>query len=92
MSLTRGNFQSYDFDRMVVLFTMMSNETEIPCAVTTDAMDYLENLGGRKPGQREEQFLRLRDGIEERVARKFLNLEFEGSPPRIVLRRIDLRN
>jgi hypothetical protein len=77
---------------MIVLFTMMSNETEIPCAVTTDAMDHLENLAGKKPGQREDQFLRLRDGIEERVARKFLKLEFEGSPPRIVLRRIDLRN
>jgi hypothetical protein len=93
MMLTRGDFQTFDPDRMIVQFTMMNDATEVACAVTTDAMDHLEKLGRvkPKPDQREEQFMRLRDRIEERAVRKFLNVEFEGYPPRIVLRGIDFR-
>ena len=32
MALTQGGFQAYDFNRMVVLFTMMNDKTEVPCA------------------------------------------------------------
>jgi Protein of unknown function (DUF1488) len=46
----------------------------------------------RKPDQREAQFMRLRDRIEERAARKFLAMEFEGTPPGLILRSIDFRN
>ena len=42
MALTQGGFQAYDFNRMVVLFTMMNDKTEVPCAISTDAMDRLE--------------------------------------------------
>ena len=34
---------------------------------------------------------RLHDRIEERAARKFAALEFEGNPPGIVLRSIDFQ-
>jgi hypothetical protein len=44
-----------------------------------------------KPDQREAQFVRLRDRIEERAARKFLDREFEGTPPGVILRSIDFR-
>jgi Protein of unknown function (DUF1488) len=81
MPLTRGRLIGYEFDRMVMLFSMVDGQREIPCAISTSAMDDLESLARSKPDQREAQFMRLRDRIEERAARKFLAMEFEGTPP-----------
>jgi len=92
MSLARGHFQGYEFDRMVILFTMIDGETEVPCAISTSALDELESVSRSKANEREAQFMRLRDRIEERAARKFLAMEFEGTPPGIILRGIDFRN
>jgi hypothetical protein len=92
MTLTTGGFQAYDYNRMVVLFTMMNDQAEIPCAISTAAMDQLDGSSRTKPAQREQQFLRLRDRIEERAARKFVDSELEGSPPGVVLRGIDFKN
>lgn len=92
MALTRGSFSGYEFDRMVVLFSMVDGEREISCAISTSAMDDLEKLERIKPEQREAQFMRLRDRIEERAACKFLAKEFEGTPPGIILRSLDFRN
>ena len=64
---------------------------EIPCAISTSALDDLESLARSKPNEREAQFMRLRDRIEECAARKFLAKEFEGTPPGIILRSIDFR-
>ena len=91
MALTRGNFVGYEFDRMVVLFSMIDGEREIQCAISTSAMDDLEKPERIKPDQREAQFMRLRDQIEERAACKFLAMEFEGNPRGIILRSIDFR-
>jgi hypothetical protein len=91
MTLTRGGFGHYDYDRMIVRFTMTDAETEVACAISSAAMDDLEGSSGTKPGQREAQFLRLRDRIEARAARKFADAEFEGHPAGIVLRSIDFR-
>jgi hypothetical protein len=91
MALTRGSFRSYEFDRMVVLFSMVDGQREVPCAVSTSAMDDLEKPVRTKSDQREAQFMRLRDRIEERAACKFLAMEFEGAPPGIILRSIDFR-
>jgi hypothetical protein len=91
MALTQGGFQAYDFNRMVVLFTMMNDKTEVPCAISTDAMDRIEGSTRITPEQREQQFLRLRDRIEERASRKFLDVELEGNPPGVILRSIDFR-
>ena len=91
MTLTRGRLMGYEFDRMVMLFSMVDGQREIPCAISTSAMDDLESLARSKPNQREAQFMRLRDRIEERAARKFLAMEFEGTPPSIILRSIDFR-
>jgi len=91
MALTRGDFGEYDFDRMVVVFTMKNDEANIACAISTDAMDQLEGTSRTRPGQREEQFLRLRDRIEARAARKFSDVELEGNPPGVILRAIDFR-
>ncbi len=91
MPLTRGSFRGYEYDRMVILFSMIDGQKEIPCAISTTAMDDLESLARSKPDQREAQFMRLRDRIEGRAARKFLAKEFEGTPPVIILRSIDFR-
>jgi hypothetical protein len=91
MALTRGDFSEYDFNRMVVLFTMKNDEANVACAISTDAMDQLEGSSRTPPAQREQQFLRLRDRIEERAARKFSDVELEGNPPGVILRAIDFR-
>ena len=91
MALTHSRFQEYDFNRMVVLFTMKNAEDTVACAISTDAMDQLEGSSRTPPAQREQQFLRLRDRIEERAARKFSDVELEGNPPGVILRAIDFR-
>ena len=58
MALTQGHFQAYDFNRMVVLFTMMNDKIEVPCAISTDAMDRIEGSTRTTPDRREQQFLR----------------------------------
>jgi hypothetical protein len=92
MALTRGSYRGYEYDRMVVLFSMIDGEKEIACAISTSALDDLESEARSKPDQREAQFMRLRDRIEARADRKFLAMEFEGRPPGIILRSIDFRN
>jgi hypothetical protein len=91
MTLVRGNIAGYEFNRMVVMFSMMDGAREIPCAVSASAMDDIEQVSRIKPEQREQQFLRLRDRIEQCASRKFLAQEFEGNPAGIILRSIDFR-
>jgi hypothetical protein len=91
MALTQGDFKEYDFNRMVVVFTMKNDEASVACAISTDAMDQLEGTSRIQPSQREQQFMRLRDRIEERAARKFSDVELEGNPPGVILRAIDFR-
>jgi hypothetical protein len=91
MTLTRGSFRGYEFDRMVILFSMIDGANEISCAVSTSALDEMESVSRSKANEREAQFLRLRDRIEECAARKFQAMEFEGTPPGIILRGIDFR-
>ena len=91
MPLTSGDFKEYDFNRMVVVFTMKNDDASVACAISTDAMDQLEGSSRTPPAQREQQFLRLLDRIEERAARKFNDVELEGNPPGVILRAIDFR-
>ena len=91
MTLTRGHLIGHDFGRMVVLFSMLDGQREIPCAVSTSAMDDLEGLARSKPNEREAQFMRLRDQIEELAVIKFLAKKFEGNPPAIILRSADFQ-
>ena len=76
---------------MVMLFSMKDGAKEIPCAVSTSAMDDIDRGVRATANQREEQFLRLRDRIEQCASRKFDAREFEGTPPGIILRSIDFR-
>jgi hypothetical protein len=92
MALIRGSFGGYEFERMVVLFSMVDGQREIPCAISTSALDDLEGVARCKPNEREAQFMKLRDRIEERAGRKYLAREFEGTPPGIILRSIDFQH
>jgi hypothetical protein len=88
--LDRGEAKGYDFDRMVYKFTMLNNGETVEFAISTAAMDDLEGASNTKPRQRDEQFARLRNTIEERAARKF----FASQPAQkgeIVLRSADFR-
>ena len=63
MALTRGRFLGYEFDKMVMLFSMVDGQREIPCAISTSTMDDLEGVVRSRLNQREAQFMRLRDRI-----------------------------
>ena len=71
MRLQRGEVQGYDFNRMVFEFTMLNQGKVILCAISTAAMDDLDGRRDVKPTQRADQFMRLREVIEERASRKF---------------------
>jgi Protein of unknown function (DUF1488) len=88
MPLQRGEVQGYDFDRMIVEFTMLNQGRVVACAISTVAMDDLE--GGRdvRPDQRVDQFMRLREVIEERASRKFFEEQVQAGRP-VVLRSND---
>jgi hypothetical protein len=86
--LQRGEVQRYDFNRMVLEFTMLNQGKVIPCAISTAAMDDLEGSRDVKPDQRVDQFMRLREVIEERASRKFFEEQAEADRP-VVLRSND---
>jgi Protein of unknown function (DUF1488) len=88
MRLQRGEAQGYDFNRMVFEFTMLNQGKVILCAISTAAMDDLDRSRNVKPDQRADQFVRLRDVIEERASRKFFDEQAQADRP-VVLRSID---
>ena len=90
-TLTRGSIRGYEDDRMVLLFSMIDGDREVPCAVSAAAMDELDGVPRTPVHLREEQFARLRDRIEACASRKFVAREFEGNPPGIIVRGIDFR-
>jgi uncharacterized protein DUF1488 len=88
MTLQRGEVQDYDFDRMIVNFTMFNQDKVVHCAISTAAMDDLERRRDVKSDQRLEQFMRLRDVVEERASRKFFEEQAQANRP-VVLRSND---
>jgi hypothetical protein len=88
MLLERGELQRYNFDRMAVEFTLLNEGKIILCAISTAAMDDLEGKRDVKPSEREGQFMRLRDAIEERASRKFFDEQAQADRP-VVLRSND---
>ena len=84
MPLRRGEVRGYDFNRMVVEFTMFNQDEVIQCAISTAAMDDLEGKRDVKPDQRVDQFMRLREAIEEQASRKFLEEQVRVDRPLIL--------
>ena len=81
MPLQRGEVRGYDFNRMIVEFTMLNQGKVILCAISTAAMDDLEARRDVRPDQRVDQFMRLREVIEERASRKFLEEQVQADRP-----------
>ena len=79
--LRRGAVLGFNFDRMVVEFTMLNRDKMIQCAISTAAMDDLEGKPDIKPQQRVDQFMRLRDVIEEQASRKFFEEQVKIDRP-----------
>jgi|tagenome__1003787_1003787.scaffolds.fasta_scaffold20950879_6 hypothetical protein len=75
MALVRGSIRGYEDDRMVLLFSMMDDAREVPCAVSASAMDDMDHVAGTPADRREEQFVRLRDRIEACAARSRTHLQ-----------------
>jgi hypothetical protein len=71
MPLQQGEVKGYDFNRSVVEFTMLNQGKVILCAISTAAMDDLEGRRDVRPDQCVDQFMRLREVIEERASHKF---------------------
>ena len=88
MPLQRGEVLGFDFNRMVVEFTMLNQDKVIECAISTSAMDDLEGKRDVKPDQRVGQFMRLREVIEEQASRKFFEEPARSDRP-VVLRSND---
>src|SRR5258705_12216312 len=85
MPLQRGKVLGYDFNRMVVDFTMFNQGKTLRCAISTAAMDDLEGKHEVTADQRVDQFLRLRDAIEEPASRRFFERPVHAEGP-VVLR------
>ena len=88
MPLQRGEVTGYDFNRMTVEFTMLNEGKIILCAISTAAMDDLEGRRDLKAEQRIDQFMRLREVIEEQASRKFFEGQAQADRP-VVLRSND---
>ena len=73
---------------MVVDFTMINQGKTVKCAISTAAMDDLEDKRDVKPHQRVDQFMRLREVIEEQASRKFFEEHVRVDRP-VVLRSND---
>ena len=71
MPLQRGEVQGYNFNRMAVEFTMVNQGKVVPCSISTAAMDDLEGRRDVKSDKRIDQFMRLRETVEERPSRVF---------------------
>ncbi len=64
MPLTRGRLLGYDAKRMVFVFTMMHGARIVDCEISSAALDDIADEKGSRPGERESQFIRLREAIE----------------------------
>ena len=84
MPLQQGEVKGYDFNRSVVEFTMLNQGNVILCAVSTAAMDDLEGRRDARPDQRIDQFMRLREVIEERASRKFFEEQAQSNRPMVL--------
>jgi hypothetical protein len=76
MPLTRDRIVGYDAGRMIFEFTMMLDARIVDCEISSTALDDL--AGEKGVGERDAQFRRLRDAIEQVACRLF---EESGAMP-----------
>ena len=66
MPLQQGEILGYDYNRMVVEFTMLDQGKVVACAISTAALDDLEPNTSVKADGRVDQFVRVRTVVEAR--------------------------
>ena len=88
MPLQRGEVLGFNFNRMVVEFTMLNRDEVVQCAISTAAMDDLEDKRDVGLHQRVDQFIRLREVIEKQASRKFFGEQVRFGRP-VILRSND---
>jgi Protein of unknown function (DUF1488) len=65
MPLARGSPLGYDNERMAFKFTMLNGDEMVECQISGAAMDELAGGKGTLATDREAQFLRHREQIEQ---------------------------
>jgi hypothetical protein len=65
MPLTRNTVVGHDDERMALKFTMLNDEKIVLCQISDAAMDELAGTQGTENRARQDQFLSLRDAIEQ---------------------------
>ncbi len=91
MPLQRGEVQDYNIDRMVVEFTMLDEGKVVRCAISSAAMDDIEGQRNVKADHRVDQFIRLRDVIEEQASLRFFESKAQFDR-QLVLRSNDFKS
>ncbi|SFV18532.1 Protein of unknown function [Bradyrhizobium arachidis] len=81
--LTRGRPPRYDAKRMAFLFTMMHGANIVDCEISSSALDDLDHTKGTLPGERQAQFMRLRETVERVASVAFEQGKRKGEPVRI---------
>ena len=88
MPLTRGKVVGYDLARMMFQFTMLTPDTSsVACEISSVAMDAIAGVRGTLPTEREAQFLRLRNRIEQIASDMFERDNLQ--PVRVFTKNVD---
>ncbi len=89
MPLGRDSYRGHDFDRMVCLFDMKNGEEAVHCAISWSAMDGMDGASNVRQTEREAQFERLRERIEDMASRKFFAMRDGERPREIAVNSLD---
>jgi hypothetical protein len=90
MPLTRGETRGYFPNTTSYRFDMRDGGTEVQCGVSSAAMDDAERATNTQNHERDVQFARLRDRIEEVAQRKYFAGQTEQDEPRVRITTRDL--
>ena len=90
MPLTRGQTRGYYPNTMTYRFDMRDGGKEVQCGVSSAAMDDVERATNTQNHEREAQFSRLRDRIEEIAQRKYFAGQVERDEPCVRITTKDL--
>ena len=76
-ALERGSIKGFEDRRMVMLFSMMDGDDEVPCAVSNRAMDEMEHVPWTADNQRT---CSLQTGVTCKRALTFDYVEVSAAP------------
>ena len=71
MPLTSHNIEGHDDERRAFRFSMLNGDQVVQCQISDAALDELAGAKGTESSARSEQFLALREKIEQTASRLF---------------------